>query len=270
MGDLILYNSPHELGDGAPPHRSPAFRPGFLFALGWSGDASWPESSTPPHPAHPTPPTPPTSPTMDQVFIYWDNSNIYIGAKNFAELREGKLSRGLVRIHFKALLRLAGANRRVEKAVVAGSTPPGARELWDKLRGEGVQVEELFDRGDRFGKEQEVPDERLQNRMLMDAMKFAPGVVVLLTGDGKGRRREKGFHYALELLRARGWRVELLAWRGSCHRGMREWVEKNGVFVPLDEHYESVTFLKQGDFPGRRAEQVDFSRRPTTTGRGEQ
>ena len=202
---------------------------------------------------------------MEKVFIYWDNSNIFIGAKNFAEMREGKLSRGLVRIHFKALLRLVGAGRAVAKAVVAGSTPPGARELWDKLRGEGAQVEELFDRGDRFGKEQEVPDERLQNRMLLDAMKSdSPGVVVLLTGDGKGREREKGFYYALELLHARGWRVELLAWRDSCHRGMREWVKKNGVFVPLDEHYNTVTFTKKtAIFPGRAAGWVNLSRRAT-------
>lgn len=205
---------------------------------------------------------------MDRVFIYWDNSNIFIGAKDAAAAREGESARYRVRIHFEALLRLARAGRRMERAVVAGSTPPGARELWDKLRGYGVDMEELFDRGGRFGKEQEVPDERLQLRMMTDAIRHSsPGVVVLLTGDGKGREQDKGFHYALELMHARGWRVELLAWDKTCKPQMREWARENGVYVRLDDYYESVTYLeKWKDSPRRKAEQEDFSRRPKTGG----
>ena len=68
-------------------------------------------------------------------------------AKDVAAIKEGELARGRVRIHFKSLLRLAHAERDMEKAVVAGSVPPGARQLWDSLRKHGVEVEELFDRG---------------------------------------------------------------------------------------------------------------------------
>ena len=200
---------------------------------------------------------------MDKVFIYWDNSNIFLGARDVASVKEGNSARYRVRMHFKATLRLARAGRRMEKAVVAGSVPPDARTLWDKLRDSGVEVEELFNRGS--GKEQEVPDERLQLRMMADVLRHSsPGVAVLLTGDGKGRERDKGFHYALELMHAKGWRVELLAWHQDCKPQMRDWVRKNGVFVRLDDHYESVTYLKgSSKLPMRKAKWVDFSRRPT-------
>ena len=202
---------------------------------------------------------------MDKVFIYWDNSNIFIGAQKSALAREGYLARYQVRIHFQAMLRLAQAGRPLEKAIIAGSVPPGARELWDKLRGYGVKVEELFDRGS--GKEQEVPDERLQLQMMRDALtRGLPGVAVLLTGDGKGREQGKGFHHTLELMHAKGWRTELLAWDRDCKPEMRDWARKNGVYVPLDSHYKSVTYLKESvTAPGRKAERVDFSGHPTAS-----
>ena len=77
--------------------------------------------------------------------------------------------------------------------------------------------------------------------------------------------RGRGFHHTLELMHSRGWRVELLAWEKSCHSQMREWTRKNGVYVPLDGHYESVTYLEKSEnAPKRRAAWVDLSRRPTS------
>ena len=166
----------------------------------------------------------------DKAFIYWDNSNIFINARNTADAREGAAARKRLRIHFKAMLRLACAGRRMEKAVVAGSVPPESRALWGRLREGGLKVEELFDRGDHSGKEQEVPDERLQLQMMADTLQNSPGVAVLMTGDGKGREKGRGFHFALELMRRKGWRVELMAWERGCHSQMREWtMKKRGV-----------------------------------------
>ena len=36
---------------------------------------------------------------MDSVFIYWDNSNIFIGAQYVAMEREGQSARSRVRVH---------------------------------------------------------------------------------------------------------------------------------------------------------------------------
>ncbi len=53
---------------------------------------------------------------MDRVFIYWDNSNIFIGAQAEAEEREGVSARHRVRVNFRNMMKLASAERPVELA----------------------------------------------------------------------------------------------------------------------------------------------------------
>ena len=205
---------------------------------------------------------------MNKVFVYWDNSNIFIGARDVAEEREGRSARHRVRIDFKAMMRLAHADRPVEKAVAAGSVPPELRALWNRLEAAGVQVE-LFDRGAVERGEQQAPDRVLQLQMLRDFADYNgdPGIVVLLTGDGHGFYDGAGFHADVKRMHRRGWRVEILSWADSCSQRMREWVEENGIFVALDDYYEAVTFLEPSspDYPTvdpRDPVELDLSRRP--------
>lgn len=205
---------------------------------------------------------------MDKTFIYWDNSNIFIGAQYEAVEREGVAARYRVRIDFKAMMRLAHADRPVAKAIAAGSVPPELRALWNRLSAEDVDIQ-LFDRGAIDRGEQQTPDRVLQLQMLRDFADYNgdPGIVVLLTGDGQGFYDGAGFHADLERMHKRGWRVEILSWANSCNQRMRKWVEAHGVFVPLDDFYKSVTFLapSSADYPGddiRDAADLDLSRRP--------
>ncbi len=125
---------------------------------------------------------------MESVFIYWDNSNIFIEAQRLAEEREDEPdARYRVRVFFDNMLRLAQADRPLERAYAAGSVPPEMRQLWNRMEGMGVKVE-LFDRGIPGREEQEIPDRLVQLRMLEDALDYNgdPGIVVLLTGDGAG------------------------------------------------------------------------------------
>ena len=48
-----------------------------------------------------------------------------------------------------------------------------------------------------------------------------------------------------ENMRLRGWHIEVLSWRHSCNRRMREWTEENGKFIALGDFYDSVTFLER-------------------------
>ena len=205
---------------------------------------------------------------MDSVFIYWDNSNIFHEAQRLAEEREeGRDARFRVRIDFTAMLRLAQADRPMERAIAAGSVPPEMRQLWNRLENQGVEVR-LYDRGETGRSEQEIPDRLLQLRMLEDALDYNgnPGIVVLLTGDGAGYLEGAGFHSTLERMRKRNWRIEVLSWAHSCNQRMRRWAEENGVFVALDDFYESVTFLNPSSpgfelTPSRPAAPLDLSRR---------
>ena len=203
---------------------------------------------------------------MGEVFIYWDNSNIFIEAQRIAEERNDQVdARFRVRIQFANILRLAHADRPLRKAMVAGSVPPELRQLWNWLEQQGVEVR-LFNRIRPDLGEQEIPDRLLQLQMLEDAMDFDPGVVVLLTGDGAGYLEGAGFHSTLQRMRRRGWKVEVLSWQHSCNYRMREWAEENGVFIPLDDFYDAITFLEPS-LPGHRLAQsrpaapLDLSRR---------
>ena len=181
---------------------------------------------------------------MDNVFVYWDNSNIFIGAQQVAAEREGDAARYRIRLHFRHLLDLACAGREIEHAIAVGSIPPELRHVWNRLENEGIMVQ-LLERGALQGREQGV-DQVLQSAMLRDALDYngTPGIVALLTGDGSGFDDGVGFHADLERMRNRGWRIEVLSWRHSCNRRMREWAEEQGTFIALDDFYDSVTFLE--------------------------
>ncbi len=205
---------------------------------------------------------------MDKVFIYWDNSNIFVEAQRLAEeVNEGPGARYRVRINFDNMLRLAHADRPVEKAFAAGSVPPEMRQLWNRMESNGVEVQ-LFDRGSSGRGEQEIPDRFLQLRMLEDALDYNgdPGIVVLLTGDGAGYLEGAGFHRTLERMHKRGWRVEILSWAHSCNQRMRQWARENGAFVALDDFYDAITFMEPSR-PGfefamaRDSAKLDLSRR---------
>ena len=208
---------------------------------------------------------------MSGVFVYLDNSNIFHAAQDLAEERNGDAyARYRVRIQFENLLRLAHADRPLEKALAAGSIPPALINLWNRMADAGVEVH-LFDRGESNRGEQETPDQWLQLRMLENGWDYMenPGIVVLLTGDGAGYNEGRGFHSTLERMHQRGWKVEVLSWIHSTNRCMREWVEANGVFVPLDNYYEAITYtntprLGQEPASARESVELDLSNRQLT------
>ena len=207
---------------------------------------------------------------MSGVFIYLDNSNIFHAAQDLAEEHNGDMNaRYSIRIHFANLIRLSHADRPLMKALAAGSIPPSLSLLWDQLSRTGVEVH-LYDRGEPGRGEQETPDQWLQLRMLEDMSDNIddPGVVVLLTGDGAGYNEGRGFHRTLERMHRLHWRVELLSWAHSCNRRMRDWVEENGVFVPLDDYYDAITYtttprIGHEPAPARDEMELDLSNRPT-------
>ncbi len=204
---------------------------------------------------------------MKKVFIYLDNSNIFISAQEAAAEREGEAARSRVRIHFRNLLALAHAGRPIERAIAVGSIPPELRQMWNRLENEDVEVQ-LLERGALQGSEQDV-DQVLQTIMLRDTVDYngVPGIAVLLTGDGSGFVDGVGFHADIERMHGRGWDIEVLSWRHSCNRRMREWAEENGKFIALDDFYNSITFL-EGAWPGqpvadpRHAEPLQLDLRP--------
>ena len=201
-----------------------------------------------------------------RVFIYWDNSNVFIGARAAAGVEESPGARRWVRIHFANMLRLTHADRPVAKAVVAGAVPPELAAVWAQMQASGTEVRLLDIGGALQGQHQVAPELHLE--MLRDAIDNSadPGTMVLVTGDGLGLFNDLDYHAALERLHSKGWRVEALSWRDTCNQRMKRWVEENGIFIALDEHYMAVTAMNpppgEEAGPGRPAEALDLSKRP--------
>ena len=192
------------------------------------------------------------------VHIYLDNSNVFLSAKNIARDREGINAKQQVRLQFSNVVDLALAGRSYASATVVGSVPPGEREVWNRLaHATGVQPE-LYERGNLTGTEQGV-DQCLQVHMLRAIKDYtSPQIAVLLTGDGAGYDDGVGFHADLERMHESGWAIEVISWRSSCKKTLREWATKVGVFIALDDYYEQVTFLEGH----RTVKPIDLSGRP--------
>lgn len=196
-----------------------------------------------------------------KVFIFLDNSNIFLSAKTIAAEKEGADASYKIRISFESLIKLALANRPMEFAVAVGSVPPQLRHVWNKLSQTGVSVE-LFERGSESDREQAV-DQALQVHMLRKAFDYNghAGTAVLLTGDGKGFLDGVGFHADLERMHKKGWNIEVLAWEKTCNKKLKQWAEEIGVFVPLEDFYESITYTDDTEGVIRQSALVDLSKR---------
>jgi NYN domain len=198
---------------------------------------------------------------MKDAFIFLDNSNIFFSAKTVATQKEGIDAGYQVRIQFENLLRLASADRNVASAIAVGSVPPALRHVWNKLEQAGVKVE-LFERGALSNREQAI-DQALQVHMLRAAFdrNGNPGTAVVLTGDGAGFLDGVGFHADLERMHRRGWSIEVLAWERTCNSRLKQWVNTVGVFVALEDYYDSITFTEDASGVLRRSTELDLSLR---------
>ena len=91
-----------------------------------------------------------------------------------------------------------------------------------------------------------------------------PGTTVMLTGDGKGFLDGVGFHADLERMQKRGWNIEVLAWDSSCNKRMRDWAKNIGIYIPLEDFYDNITFTEDYHTVIRQSIPIDLSKRPMT------
>ncbi|RZK28971.1 MAG: NYN domain-containing protein [Hymenobacter sp.] len=179
-----------------------------------------------------------------------DNSNVYIGGQDTARSK-GEDSFAL-RIFFSSFLYLIteGTND-FDEIVWGGSIPPESDEVWKKIRSKGIEPE-LIPRADSG--ENETVDHAIQLSMYRHGRKYrkSPGTIVLCTGDGSGYFDDKGFLFDVKGFVEDGWDLVLYSWDGACHKQLKKLAQEHGKYVSLDEHYNSITFIKNG----RKAELV--------------
>lgn len=200
----------------------------------------------------------------DKVYIFWDNSNIFVGAQQVASERDNVLDARFLRLQFENLYRLASMGRPVVNTFVVGSIPPDLK-IWARLQKATGATIELLERGESSGTEQGV-DASLQVAMLRTLHdERDPCVAVLLTGDGRGYEDGVGFHADLARMHRSGWGIEVLSWDHSCNAGLKAWARTVGAYVPLNAYYKQITFIEGG----RMSESSRFTNRTRARPGGE-
>jgi len=200
-----------------------------------------------------------------KAYVFWDNSNIFLSARQMAGEKDGFGAERAVRLQFENLFKLAAAGRDVGKAWCAGSITRDFQSVWERFSARTGILPEIFETGRISGKEQGV-DQCLQVWMLRCLADVRPPqVAVLLTGDGRGYEDGAGFHADLERMHKAGWGIEVLSWDSACNARLKAWAREAGVYVPLENYYESITFIEGA----RVSKPVNLKHRPRATPRTE-
>ena len=179
------------------------------------------------------------------IWIYVDNSNIWIGAKHLASKVKGfKSSQDhRVRISIGNLTDVVSKNRAVRKGTLYGSEPPQIDSVWEKIRehdGWGVKTKK---KSFLTHKEKEV-----DAQLLVDVTEVActtprdeRSTIVLITGDAD-------MCPAVEkIMEYEGWKVEIYMWEDSLSDRLKALSKKNADVVcqPLDKHMMDVVFTNK-------------------------
>lgn len=174
--------------------------------------------------------------------VYVDNSNIYIGGQTAAKAAgENPMD---LRISFNNFIYLVTeGSMEFEEMVWGGSGPEGIEEIFASMKDKGVDLQ-IIPRGENG--ENETVDMAIQLSMYRHNRKYmeTPGTIVLCTGDGKGYDDEKGFLYDLHAFAEDGWKIRLFSWDCVCHDKLKKFAADNGYYVPLENYYNSITFIK--------------------------
>jgi hypothetical protein len=176
------------------------------------------------------------------VCIYVDNSNIYIGGKEVAKHKKEDSS--LFRLDFTNFLNLVTeGNKEFDEFVWAGSSLHEMEDVFKGIRNKGIDLH-LIPRSESG--ENETVDEAIQLAMYRHHRKYrsTPGTIILCTGDGKGFHDEKGFLFDVTGFTEDGWKLILYSWDAVCHHGLKQFAKQHGHYLPLEEYYDSVTFIK--------------------------
>lgn len=193
------------------------------------------------------------------IHVFVDNSNILGGAQRCASDKEPHVPWKAIRVYFRNLFGLLERGRERTSGLVAGSVPPGSEDLWEYARKFGYNTDLLRKIQSDEGRLSEQGVDELICLKMANAIldNQAPQVMVIATGDGRVSDFGVGFVEQLERALRRGWGVEVYSWQGQTSerlRGLRSRYPRQAIVLDLDPYYESLTFVKGGDYQLRACE----------------
>jgi len=189
---------------------------------------------------------------MNPVHVFWDNSNIWLGAKKACIDSENPEYRYALRLSFKNLDALVIKDRTAITKMLSGSVPPECETLWEHAKNLQYNTQLLKRVQADKGMEEQAVDELLHlgiANALLD--NDPPQTLIILSGDGKTTSTGTSFIKQAERALRRGWNVEIYAWAGTISASFNALASRYSdkmIVCTLNGHYNQLTYLEEGDY----------------------
>ncbi len=176
------------------------------------------------------------------IWIYVDDSNLWIEAKKLAAAKKGfkTIEDHRVRIDTGRLTDVVAFGRPVAQGFLYGSEPPAIDKVWKKITACGWIVDRQ--KRNRQGKEKQVDTQLVADvtERVCTTPEEQRTTIVLITGDADVIPAIR------KILDYRGWKVEIYMWKHAMSSELRKISESSQsgdvLVCPLDDYLGKVTF----------------------------
>ena len=180
------------------------------------------------------------SPVKEHVFIYVDDSNMWIEGKKFAA-KQAKLKcveDPRLRLDIGGVTDVVANKRDVAWGILYGSEPPPIDTVWKKIRESGWKV--VTSKRSAITNKQKQVDHQMAVDItaLVTDRSVAKGKIVLVSGDAD-------FIPAIREGLKRNWSFEIWMWASGIANALRTLTEKNQKLLSiheLDPHLKDISF----------------------------
>ncbi len=171
---------------------------------------------------------------MKSVYVFVDNSNLWIGGKKISGRNKKVPSNYNYRIDYGRLLTLVLEGRTLgDVPKLYGSEPPPNDSVWKMIESKGFSVN-VFKRN-IFNKEKGVDMKMGMDITTLFLTVTQPGIIAAVAGDAD-------FLPVLEAAKSKGWEFEVWYWSNAAT------VLKTGAtrYVNLNAHLDAIGFERRG------------------------
>lgn len=175
----------------------------------------------------------------DHVFIYVDDSNMWIEAKKLAanKLNLKCVEDPRLRLDIGKVTDVIANNRKVTWGILYGSEPPPIDSVWQKIRERGWKVI-TTQRSSFTGKEKQVDHQMVADITALVSGCIVKGKIVMVSGDAD---MIPAISKSLQMK----WSTEIWMWGNGVSNALKQLAEENPGLMSiniLDSRLEEVTF----------------------------
>ena len=175
----------------------------------------------------------------DHVFIYVDDSNMWIEAKKLAanKLNLKCVEDPRLRLDIGKVTDVVANNRKVAWGILYGSEPPPIDSVWQKIRERGWKVI-TTQRSSFTGKEKQVDHHMVADITALVSGCIVKGKIVMVSGDAD---MIPAISKSLQMK----WSTEIWMWGNGVSNALKQLAEENPGLMSiniLDSRLEEVTF----------------------------